>query len=182
MRLSYLPAENHKSEYFCEICEKELNPERCFYHCYECAWSIHTVCAPHILQSETSVSSNYYDYYLKGPYKYVNIKFGGIHKFESRRHPHPLSFVQGIETDGPCSAQCGDAVKYKLILKCQQCKFVIHFDCCRRSNWRNDEIVEEIWFHPMVWFEMKEEATCQQYYIIMVYIITIMYCTYLLLN
>ena len=143
MRLSYLPAENHKSEYFCEICENELNPEVCFYHCNECDWSIHTFCAPHILQSETSVSSDYYDYYHKGPYKYVNIKFGGIHKFESRRHPHPLSFVQGIESDGPCT-ECGRAVQYDLILKCQQCKFVIHFDCCRRSNWRNDEIVEEI--------------------------------------
>ncbi|PWA58000.1 zinc finger, PHD-type [Artemisia annua] len=140
MRLSYLPIENHKSEYFCEICEKALNPEKCFYHCYECAWSIHTFCAPHILQSESSVSDRDVDG-LKGPYMFVNIKFGGIYKFE-RRHPHPLSFVQGIESDGPCS-NCGYAVKYHPILKCQKCKYVIHFVCCR-WKWRNDEIVEEI--------------------------------------
>lgn len=143
MRLSYLPAENHKSEYFCEICENPLNPENCFYHCHECAWSIHTFCAPHILQSETSVSYYDDDDNLEGAYRYVNIKFGGIHKFEPHRHPHPLSFVQGIESDGPCT-ECGRAVQYKLILKCQQCKFVIHIDCCRDCNWSNDEIVEEI--------------------------------------
>ncbi|PWA47155.1 hypothetical protein CTI12_AA503560 [Artemisia annua] len=62
MRLSYLPVENHKSDYFCEICEDELNPEICFYHCYECAWSIHTFCAPHILQSETSIGADNYKY------------------------------------------------------------------------------------------------------------------------
>ncbi|GJU77402.1 zinc finger, PHD-type containing protein [Tanacetum coccineum] len=74
MRLNYLPIENHKSDYFCEICEDELNPEKCFYHCYECAQSVHIVCAPHILQSETSSSSYYYS--LRGPYMFVNVKFG----------------------------------------------------------------------------------------------------------
>ncbi|GKE80626.1 putative zinc finger, PHD-type containing protein [Tanacetum coccineum] len=125
MRLNYLPIENHKSDYFCEICEDELNPEKCFYHCYECAQSVHIVCAPHILQSETSSSSYYYS--LRGPYMFVNVKFGGIHKF--KHHPHPLSFVQGIESDGRCTA-CGYKVrKYDLILKCQECKFVIDLYC-----------------------------------------------------
>ncbi|MFS7956159.1 hypothetical protein Hanom_Chr07g00651311 [Helianthus anomalus] len=32
MHLSYFPIENHKIEYFCEICELELNPHSCFYH------------------------------------------------------------------------------------------------------------------------------------------------------
>lgn len=135
MRLSYLPVENHKSDYFCEICEDELNPEKCFYHCYECAWSIHPACAPHILQSETSIG----DDFKYGPYDFVNIKFGGIHKFRDLHHPdHPLSFVQGIPTDAPC---CGFTVEYEPILKCQKCKFVIHFRCCMRK-WRKKEIVE----------------------------------------
>ncbi|XP_023750544.1 uncharacterized protein LOC111898885 [Lactuca sativa] len=37
MQLSYLPIENHKSEYFCEICEGDLNPHVSFYHCKVCA-------------------------------------------------------------------------------------------------------------------------------------------------
>ncbi|KAM0060135.1 hypothetical protein Hdeb2414_s0004g00120821 [Helianthus debilis subsp. tardiflorus] len=45
MELSYFPIENHKSEYFCEICEEELNPEWTFYHCRECKQSIHPACA-----------------------------------------------------------------------------------------------------------------------------------------
>ncbi|PWA60211.1 zinc finger, PHD-type [Artemisia annua] len=138
MSLSYLPVENHKSDYFCEICEDELNPERCFYHCYECAWSIHPACAPHILQSETS-TSNYSESY-RGPYRYVNIKFGGNHKFRDLHPDHPLSFVQGIPSDAPCT-ECGGAVEYELILKCQKCKFVIDFYCCR-LKWRKNEIVE----------------------------------------
>ncbi|KAJ0806374.1 putative chromatin regulator PHD family [Helianthus annuus] len=49
MHISYLPIENHKSEYFCEICEEELNPHKCFYHCDECSQSVHSECAPLIL-------------------------------------------------------------------------------------------------------------------------------------
>ncbi|PWA88144.1 protein kinase C-like, phorbol ester/diacylglycerol-binding domain, DC1 [Artemisia annua] len=139
MRLNYLPAENHKSDYFCEICENRINPEWCFYHCCECAQSVHTFCAPHILQSETATpTSQFVAGYRNGPYKFVNMKFGGIHKF--KHHPHPLSLVQGIESDVRCILPCGIKVEYKLILKCQQCKFVIHLKCCRR-NWRYDEIV-----------------------------------------
>ncbi|KAJ0639256.1 putative chromatin regulator PHD family [Helianthus annuus] len=35
MKLSYFPIENHKSDYFCEVCEQELNPEIPFYHCHD---------------------------------------------------------------------------------------------------------------------------------------------------
>ncbi|KAJ0680101.1 hypothetical protein HanPI659440_Chr16g0620531 [Helianthus annuus] len=53
MKLSYFPIENHKSDYFCEVCERELNPEMPFYHCHDCMQSMHTTCAPSILQYET---------------------------------------------------------------------------------------------------------------------------------
>ncbi|KAI7757503.1 hypothetical protein M8C21_008199, partial [Ambrosia artemisiifolia] len=42
LSLRYYPAENHSEEYFCEICEVELNPERWFYHCSGCALSMLT--------------------------------------------------------------------------------------------------------------------------------------------
>ncbi|KAF5758014.1 hypothetical protein HanXRQr2_Chr16g0724541 [Helianthus annuus] len=41
MKLSYFPIENHKSDYFCEICEQEFDPEFSFYHCHECMQSTH---------------------------------------------------------------------------------------------------------------------------------------------
>ncbi|PWA79147.1 zinc finger, PHD-type [Artemisia annua] len=143
-----------KCTFACDTCEAHLHvkcvitfvkfartnsiqSERCFYHCHECAWSIHTACAPHILQSETSTSYYYPPY---GPYEFVNIKFGGIHKFRDLHPDHPLSFVQGIPTDAPCTQQCGYKVEYRPILKCQKCKFVIHFYCCERK-WRNGEVI-----------------------------------------
>jgi CRISPR/Cas system endoribonuclease Cas6 (RAMP superfamily) len=35
LSLSYLPIENHKNEYFCEICKEVLNPHESFYHCHK---------------------------------------------------------------------------------------------------------------------------------------------------
>ncbi|XP_076953430.1 uncharacterized protein LOC143627523 [Bidens hawaiensis] len=46
LTLRYYPAENHGSEYFCEICEDEFDPTDWFYHCNMCAYSMHTACAP----------------------------------------------------------------------------------------------------------------------------------------
>ncbi|KAJ0754651.1 hypothetical protein HanPI659440_Chr09g0349141 [Helianthus annuus] len=42
LQLSYAPIEDHKSPYFCEVCEEELDPGKWFYHCAECAQSVHT--------------------------------------------------------------------------------------------------------------------------------------------
>ncbi|KAM0063450.1 putative chromatin regulator PHD family [Helianthus debilis subsp. tardiflorus] len=52
MSLAYSPIENHEGDYFCEVCEEELNPNACFYHCHECVQSIHTTCAPLAPQSK----------------------------------------------------------------------------------------------------------------------------------
>ncbi|XP_076956992.1 uncharacterized protein LOC143632326 [Bidens hawaiensis] len=43
MKLRYYPVENHKSEYFCEICEGEFDPNYPFYHCDECMQSVQLV-------------------------------------------------------------------------------------------------------------------------------------------
>ncbi|CAH1432242.1 unnamed protein product [Lactuca virosa] len=75
MHLSYLPIENHKSEYFCEICEEDLDPHASFYHCQDCALSVHSACAPLILRCETQTCVWYS---WKNTYYFVNIKFGGI--------------------------------------------------------------------------------------------------------
>ncbi|KAJ0639243.1 putative chromatin regulator PHD family [Helianthus annuus] len=127
MKLSYFPIENHKSDYICEVCERQLNPELPFYHCHECMQSMHTTCAPSILQYET------YDRYSRGVYQFVNVKFGGTYN-NIEVHPHPLSFVQGIEDDGQCARNdcyySHHRLRYSMIFKCLDCKFAVHYECC----------------------------------------------------
>ncbi|KAM0060158.1 putative chromatin regulator PHD family [Helianthus debilis subsp. tardiflorus] len=131
MKLSYFPIENHKSDYFCEVCERELNPERPFYHCRECMQSMHTACAPSILQYET------YDRDSRGVYEFVNVKFGGTYN-NIELHPHPLSFVQGIEDDSECASNdChyfDKRLQFGMIFKCLNCKFAVHYECCERMS------------------------------------------------
>ncbi|KAK2969872.1 hypothetical protein RJ640_030181 [Escallonia rubra] len=44
--LTYSPVEDREvDEYYCEICEEELNPRQWFYHCVGCDQSMHTHCA-----------------------------------------------------------------------------------------------------------------------------------------
>ncbi|KAL7590109.1 hypothetical protein Lser_V15G38588 [Lactuca serriola] len=124
IHLSYLPIENHKSEYFCEICEQDLNPNASFYHCKDCVQSIHTACAPLIVKCETET----YNFHSRGTYYFVNIKFGGTHN--TRQHLHPLSFAQGLELDDRCS-RCFELLQYKMIFKCLECRFAIDYDCCK---------------------------------------------------
>ncbi|KAL8223522.1 hypothetical protein R6Q57_018997 [Mikania cordata] len=75
MSLTYGPVENHGGDYFCEVCEEELNPNAFFYHCQECHQSIHLDCAPLDPQRKA------YIYCLCGEdvsLKYMNIKYGGF--------------------------------------------------------------------------------------------------------
>ncbi|KAM0070507.1 putative chromatin regulator PHD family [Helianthus debilis subsp. tardiflorus] len=125
LSLRYEPVENHIEEYFCEICEDEFNPWDWFYHCTTCAQSMHTRCVPLILQCEQAT------YGYGGVYKFLNVKFGGT--LEIKSHPHRLSFVQGVESDGKCS-NCGEYLYYKgwerrLIFKCLECEFALDYEC-----------------------------------------------------
>ncbi|XP_071719388.1 uncharacterized protein [Rutidosis leptorrhynchoides] len=116
--LSYVPIENHKSDYFCEICENVLNPQGWFYHCHTCVQSIHTECAFVIHEYEKATNDVNLD---------LNIKFGGTHMLGC--HPHPLSFVRGIRSDGKCK-ECGRTLIGKMILKCGLCNYAIDYYCC----------------------------------------------------
>nr|XP_043611820.1 uncharacterized protein LOC122583487 [Erigeron canadensis] len=124
MRLSYMPIENHKSEYFCEICEEKFDPKTWFYHCSdECAQSLHPACAPLILHSER-VTRSLFSY---GVYRYVNIKFGRVVD-NIKGHSHSLVFSQGVDDDGRC-VKCAQRVRYNMIFKCLECNYVIHYQC-----------------------------------------------------
>ncbi|KAJ0643214.1 putative chromatin regulator PHD family [Helianthus annuus] len=129
MSLSYFPIENHKSDYICEVCENELNPEYPFYHCHECMQSMHTACAPSILQYETYTTGWLFYVDTNAIHKFVNVKFGGRYE-NSKVHPHPLSFVQGIQDDGHC-VRCGSSLQFQMIFKCLTCEFAVDHYCCK---------------------------------------------------
>lgn len=122
LKLSYSPVENHKGEYFCDVCEEDLDPTKRFYHCSEFSQSIHPDCAPLILKSEQGVNSSHDNLV----YKFINMKFGDVRNIED--HEHPVSFVAGTKIDGDCT-KCGLELQSKFILKCLRCKFAIHSYC-----------------------------------------------------
>nr|GEY79834.1 zinc finger, PHD-type [Tanacetum cinerariifolium] len=125
MKLTYGPVENHKSKYFCEVCEEKLNPNFWFYHCHECAYSLHTCCAPVIVNFEAAIDG------YKSLYLYLNIKFGGTYNIKG--HEHSVSLALGSDADGDCTI-CGRRImRNNLIIKCLNCKFyAIHFYSCLR--------------------------------------------------
>ncbi|KAF5776692.1 putative chromatin regulator PHD family [Helianthus annuus] len=122
LSLAYSPIENHEGDYFCEVCEEEFNPNASFYHCHECAQSIHTTCAPLIPQSKP---------FLNGGLRVLPGQIKTIRIYEPEHHPHPLSSRKGTRSDGHCTV-CGEpCYSYVVILKCSECKFVAHEDCLR---------------------------------------------------
>ncbi|KAK9067085.1 hypothetical protein SSX86_014409 [Deinandra increscens subsp. villosa] len=125
LELSYGPIEDHKSEYFCEVCEEGLDPGKWFYHCVECAQSIHSACAPLILQSEQGVNSGYE---LEGVYKFINIKFGAVEKLITWHH-HPVLFAPGTKNDGLCK-DCDRKLQSNMIWKCLHCNYASHYFTC----------------------------------------------------
>ncbi|KAL8251837.1 hypothetical protein R6Q59_035530 [Mikania micrantha] len=132
LMLSYSPIEDHKSRYFCEVCEEELDPGKWFYHCVECAQSIHSTCAPLILQSEQDVNF----LYVEGVYNFINIKFGEVVKVGF--HVHPVSFAPGTSNDGLCQ-DCGNRLQSSLIMKCLYCKFACHrYNCFEDRSFSDD--------------------------------------------
>lgn len=49
LTLSYSPIEDHEGDYFCEVCEEELDHNSFFYHCRDCVQSIHSACVMEML-------------------------------------------------------------------------------------------------------------------------------------
>ncbi|KAL1564773.1 hypothetical protein AAHA92_07073 [Salvia divinorum] len=69
--LTFNASANHPSRFYCEVCEKYMNPKWWMYHCRECDVSIHPECLP-----TTS-----------GDYR--NTKFGQRYDLGAL-HPHPV--------------------------------------------------------------------------------------------
>ncbi|KAM7500104.1 hypothetical protein LguiA_024518 [Lonicera macranthoides] len=72
--LTYKPVKDHSHEYYCDLCEGELNPKTWFYHCVHCDRSIHIKC-------------------LRPFYGSANIKYGAGRSLEIESHQHPLALA-----------------------------------------------------------------------------------------
>ncbi|THG04653.1 hypothetical protein TEA_004782 [Camellia sinensis var. sinensis] len=80
-------------EYYCDICEGEINPQCPFYHCSVCDQSLHTIC----IQVD----------------EYSNIKIGD--ELNVGGHPHLLTYVRHPNDISPCN-RCGELLKGTLML------------------------------------------------------------------
>jgi hypothetical protein len=97
-------AKNDNSvEYYCLICEKERNPDHCFYYCVECNFTAHYQC-------------------IVGLHPYI--KYGKT--FTTALHQHPLTFVLGTSVSPPCDA-CDKPFKGFVALNCTECKSIVHW-------------------------------------------------------
>ncbi|KAL1534164.1 hypothetical protein AAHA92_30383 [Salvia divinorum] len=68
--LTFHATANHPSDFYCEVCEKQMHPKMWMYHCRDCDVSIHPKCLP-----------------TSGAYR--NIKFG--HRYDiGTLHQHPI--------------------------------------------------------------------------------------------
>ncbi|TYI92083.1 hypothetical protein E1A91_D02G041900v1 [Gossypium mustelinum] len=100
--------DSEPSQLYCDLCEKEREPNDWFYYCADCDNSLHLNCAIGDL-----------------PY----VKLGN--KLEYFRHEHPFTIVKNIWNCPPCKV-CGEVCSGQA-LECKEseCNFTVHWDCCR---------------------------------------------------
>ncbi|KAA8517093.1 hypothetical protein F0562_017386 [Nyssa sinensis] len=115
LTLTYSPVKDDSDEYFCEICEEELDPKNWFYHSGECdcnQW-FHPECIH--------------------PYGRPKIMFGGTIKIAN--HPHPLTLSERLKDVSKCD-YCGKYLFFSFLpsVKCLQCNYKLHYDCIESCN------------------------------------------------
>ncbi|MBA0577378.1 hypothetical protein Golob_028136, partial [Gossypium lobatum] len=99
--------DSEPSQVYCDLCEKERQPNSWFYYCADCDNSLHLNCALGDL-----------------PY----MKLGN--KIKGTGHRHPLTVVKNIWNCPPCE-ECRELCNGQA-LECKEsgCNFTIHWDCC----------------------------------------------------
>ncbi|XP_052172387.1 uncharacterized protein LOC127788295 [Diospyros lotus] len=109
--LTYSPIKGQPDDYYCEICEENINSMYWFYHCIKCDQSLHPKCI----------------YPIK---RYWNMKYGA--RFEVNFHSHLLSFVCRPKAGvlAPCHS-CGHHFRElaSMAFDCEQCDFWMHHHC-----------------------------------------------------
>ncbi|XP_052172795.1 uncharacterized protein LOC127788494 isoform X3 [Diospyros lotus] len=109
--LTYDPIKGQPDEYYCAICEDDIDSMCWFYHCVDCDQSLHPTCI----------------YPIE---RYLNVKFGG--RFKVDDHCHLLSCVHKPKgkDETPCS-RCGKPFPNSsyIAFECESCDFWIHHVC-----------------------------------------------------
>ncbi|XP_047959225.1 uncharacterized protein LOC125204581 [Salvia hispanica] len=108
--LMYDATLNRPGDFYCDQCEKPMNPKSWMYHCRACDLSFH----PHCFQT------------ISGAYR--NMKLGQEYVINDAVHPHPLSF-QLLTTKRRC-----DICRYNQYERqgfyCALCNFFICYNLC----------------------------------------------------
>ncbi|MFQ6664119.1 hypothetical protein Gotur_031333 [Gossypium turneri] len=101
--------DSEPSQHYCDLCEKEREPNDWFYYCADCDNSLHLNCAIGDL-----------------PY----LKLGNKIKIKATGHRHPLTVVKNIWNCPPCKV-CGEVCNWQA-LECKEseCNFIVHWGCC----------------------------------------------------
>lgn len=112
IRLVYSRIEDHPDEFYCEICEEDINTNLWLYFCRDCDLSFHPKCL--------------YPYYA-----FANIKFGA-NNIKVDNHPHHLTFT-GMKWHKFGDICCGNCKKDipdgSPILECESCVFRLCGNC-----------------------------------------------------
>ncbi|PPD68444.1 hypothetical protein GOBAR_DD34684 [Gossypium barbadense] len=106
LALTYHDINDYSKHHYCDICERERDPKRWFYHCTTCDTSAHVKC-------------------VLGEYPFI--KTGSIYK--EGDHLHPLTFVKKIKHYPACT-KCGEPCE-ELALECAEaeCNYLVHWKC-----------------------------------------------------
>nr|GFA67931.1 hypothetical protein [Tanacetum cinerariifolium] len=116
--LTYPPVEDHPEDFYCDICEEEMNPNFPLYHCQKCKYrnSFHLDC----------ISRNDY---------YANVWSEGTETVSYHKHPS-LTFVRRKKTPKYVCSVCNQDINGYLVLECRArtCNFNICFSCHRKKN------------------------------------------------
>ncbi|PWA77263.1 C1-like protein [Artemisia annua] len=115
---TYPPVEDHPEDFYCDICEEEMNPNFPLYHCHnhKSRSSFHRDCISRI------------DYY-------ENVWYGGTRT--RSYHKHPLTYVRRRKTPKYVCSVCNQDINGRLVLECRAktCNFNICYDCDRNKKW-----------------------------------------------
>ncbi|XAR64671.1 hypothetical protein NMG60_11008438 [Bertholletia excelsa] len=98
-------------EFYCEICEEEIDPKICFYHCVVCDQSTHPQC-------------------ISPPLRYPNWKFEN--NLKANIHPHMLNLVDTPKKSSKCE-MCKGTWQHPSY-ECETCSFWLHLWCVKKKR------------------------------------------------
>ncbi|KAH6765193.1 hypothetical protein C2S51_016442 [Perilla frutescens var. frutescens] len=113
--LTFDASPDHPSDFFCDVCEKEMHPKRWMYHCRQCDNSLHISCIHHQL----------FMYYSS-----VYFKFGRRLQLDDI-HPHSLTFKLSIlkKRCNICSEDVYAIFRSRFGFECASCNYLVCFFC-----------------------------------------------------